>query len=45
MECRVADAPLADEIVVAVVITTGGRPHPRIGGLQKSEAKCEDGQR
>lgn len=45
MECRVHDAPLADEIVVIVVVTTGGRPHPRIGGLQKHEAKCEDGQR
>lgn len=45
MECRVPDAPLADEIVAIVVLTTGGRPHPRIGGLQKSEAKCEDGQR
>lgn len=45
MECRVPDAPLADEIVVIVTVTTGGRPHPRIGGLQKHEAKCEDGQR
>lgn len=45
MECRVPDAPLADEIVAIVVITTGGRPHARIGGLQKHEAKCEDGQR
>lgn len=45
MECRIPDAPLADEIVVIVAITTGGRPHSRIGGLLKSEAKCEDGQR
>lgn len=45
MECRVPDAPLADEIVVIATVTTGGRPHPRIGGLQKHEAKCEDGQR
>lgn len=45
MECRINDAPLANEIVVIVVLTTGGRPHPRIGGLQKHEAKCEDGQR
>jgi len=27
------------------VVTDGGRPHPRIGGLTKDEAKKEDGQR
>jgi len=31
MEVRVPDAPGADEIVVAVVVTNGGRPHPRVG--------------
>jgi len=25
------------------VVTTCGRPHPRIGGLKMSEAKKEDG--
>lgn len=45
MEVRLHDAPKADEIVVALVITTGGRPHPRIGGLQKKEIKGEDGLR
>ena len=45
MEVRLHDAPKADEIVVAVVITSGGRPHPRIGGLQKHEIKGEDGLR
>ena len=45
MEVRVPDAPRADEIVVAVVVTSGGRPHPRIGGLQKSEVKVGDGLR
>lgn len=45
MEVRLHDAPKADEIVVAVAITSGGRPHPRIGGLQKSEIKGEDGLR
>ncbi|MBP2650888.1 MAG: Amino acid synthesis [Firmicutes bacterium] len=45
MEVRLNDAPKADEIVVAVVVTTGGRPHPRIGGLQKAEIKGEDGLR
>lgn len=45
MEVRLHDAPKADEIVVAVVITSGGRPHPRIGGLQVNEIKGEDGLR
>ena len=45
MEVRLHDAPKADEIVVSVVVTSGGRPHPRIGGLQKHEIKGEDGQR
>lgn len=45
MEARVADAPRAGEIVVAVVVTDSGRPHPRIGGLQVGEIKGEDGLR
>jgi hypothetical protein len=45
MEVRLHDAPKTDEIVVAVVLTSGGRPHPRIGGLQKDEIKGEDGLR
>ncbi len=45
MEVRLHDAPKADEIVVAIVVTSGGRPHPRIGGLQVSEIKGEDGLR
>lgn len=45
MEVRVADAPRANEIVVAVAVTTGGRPLPRVGGLQVSEIKGEDGLR
>jgi hypothetical protein len=45
MEARVADAPRANEIVVAVVVTDSGRPLPRIGGLQVSEIKGEDGLR
>lgn len=45
MEVRLHDAPAADEIVVAVVVTSGGRPHPRIGGLQIQEVKGEDGLR
>jgi len=45
MEVRLPDAPRAGEIVLAIVVTDGGRPHPRVGGLTKDEAKKEDGQR
>ena len=45
MEVRLPDAPRANEIVLAIVVTDGGRPHPRVGGLTKDEAKKEDGQR
>lgn len=45
MEVHVADAPRDNEIVVAVAVTDSGRPHPRVGGLQKHEIKGEDGLR
>ncbi|BEP94599.1 amino acid synthesis family protein [Acidovorax sp. sif1233] len=45
MEARVADAPRANEIVVAVVVTDGGRPLPRVGGLKASEIQGTDGLR
>ena len=45
MEARVSDAPRPGEIVVAVVVTDSGRPHPRIGGLTVAEIKGEDGLR
>lgn len=45
MEARVADAPRPNEIVVAIVVTDSGRPLARIGGLQASEIKGEDGLR
>ncbi|MCI0548453.1 MAG: amino acid synthesis family protein [Candidatus Rokubacteria bacterium] len=45
MEVRLADAPRAGEILVALVVTDGGRPHPRIGGLTVAVAKKEDGLR
>ena len=45
MEARVSDAPRANEIVVAVVVTDSGRPLPRIGGLQVSEIQGVDGLR
>ncbi|MBV8537228.1 MAG: amino acid synthesis family protein [Alphaproteobacteria bacterium] len=45
MEIRVVDAPRAGEIVVAVVVTDGGRPLPRIGGLTVDQIEGKDGLR
>ena len=45
MEARINDAPRANEILVAVVVTDSGRPHPRIGGLQVHEIVGQDGLR
>jgi len=45
MTVRIPDAPRSDEILVAIVVTDSGRPHARIGGLKKEEAKKEDGLR
>jgi hypothetical protein len=38
MEVSIPGAPKADEIVVALVLTNGGRPHPRIPGRRKEDA-------
>ena len=38
-------APRADEILLALVMTTGPRIHARVGGLKASEIKGEDGLR
>jgi hypothetical protein len=45
MEVGIADAPRADEILLALVMTTGARVHARVGGLKASEVKGEDGLR
>ncbi len=45
IEVRIADAPRAGEIVVAVAVADSGRPLPRVGGLTTDEAKGEDGLR
>ena len=45
VEVGMADAPRADEIMLALVMTTGPRVHARVGGLQASEIKGEDGLR
>jgi hypothetical protein len=45
MEIGLADAPRADEIVLALVMTTGARVHARVGGLRVSEVIGTDGLR
>ncbi len=45
MEVHVADAPRANEIMIAVAVTDSGRPLPRVGGLKTSEIKGVDGLR
>src|SRR5450755_241397 len=45
MEVGMPDAPGADEILLALVMTTGPRVHARVGGLKASEIKGEDGLR
>lgn len=45
MEVGISDAPRADELLLALVMTTGSRIHARVGGLKASEIKGEDGLR
>jgi len=45
IEVGLADAPRADEIVVVLAMTTGGRIHARVGGLAKEDVRGEDGLR
>jgi len=45
MEVGIPDAPRADEMVLVLVMTTGARVHARVGGLQASEIKGQDGLR
>ncbi len=45
MTVSVPDAPFPDEILCAIVVTDGGRPWPRVGGLKLEEVKGEDGLR
>lgn len=44
-EVGIADAPKADEMLLALVMTTGSRIHARVGGLKAGEIKGEDGLR
>jgi hypothetical protein len=43
VEIRVPDAPGADELLLALAVTNGGRPHARVGGLLAADAIGEDG--
>ncbi|MEM7043426.1 MAG: amino acid synthesis family protein [Pseudomonadota bacterium] len=45
IEVRLADGPKADEIVFALAMSSGGRVHSRMGGLEAWDAKGEDGLR
>ena len=45
IEVGIPDAPKANEIVVALVMTTGARVHARAGGLAARDIKGEDGLR
>jgi hypothetical protein len=43
--CVVPDAPRAEEILFALAMTTGPRPHARVGGLAQDAIAQWDGQR
>ena len=45
MEVGLADGPRADELVLALVMTTGSRIHARVGGLAAKDIKGQDGLR
>jgi hypothetical protein len=45
VEVGIADAPRADEILLALAMTIGARVHDRAGGLKASEIKGVDGLR
>ncbi len=45
VEVRVPGAPRADELVLVLAMTTGGRVHARVGGLRKEDVKGLDGLR
>lgn len=45
IEARIPDAPRAAEIMVCVALTAGGRPWPRIGGLELKDIQGKDGLR
>jgi hypothetical protein len=44
-EFRVGDAPRADELLIALAVSDGPRPHARVGGLRAEDAEGVDGLR
>ena len=45
VEFRIPDAPASDEIMVALAVADGGRPHSRVGGYRADQVVGEDGLR
>lgn len=45
IEARITDAPMRDEILLCLALTTGGRPLPRVGGLTTEQIIGQDGLR
>ena len=45
VEVRIADAPRGDEMLLVLAMTTGPRPHERVGGLRVDQISKFDGQR
>lgn len=45
IEVRLPDAPRPDELVYILAMTSGPRPHARVGGLQAGDIKGDDGLR
>ena len=45
LEVYVQDAPRANELIYGLVMTTGGRTHPRVGGMKVEQISVNDGQR
>jgi hypothetical protein len=45
VEIGIQDAPRPDEILFALVMSNGGRIHPRVGGLAAEQIAVGDGQR
>ena len=43
MTISVPDAPASDELLLAIAVSDGGRPHARVGGLKAEDAVGEDG--
>ena len=43
MTISVPDAPASDELLLAIAVSDGGRPHARVGGMRAEDAVGEDG--